>query len=590
LGIPKIADFGLAKHLVGDSALTRTGETLGTPTYIAPEQIGGGKPLGPATDVYGLGGILYECLTGRPPFLGRHSLEVLLRVQCEDPIPPRRLVPAVPLDLQTIALKCLDKDPARRYGSAAELADDLGRFLAGEPILARPIGAAARIRKWARRRPGAAALAAALVLVAILGLLLTVWQWLRAEKERHRADVQVRARAEVGKLAVRHRLEIERLRLGGEVDQAIGLCALGEVNRGMLSLVRCLEKAQAIAARSGRPDPLERVIRTNLAAWSPHVQCRQGSALPDAGRVWLEEDSPAGRTGPTPRAPLRHSRAVRSVAFSQDGRTFTTACDDGQTRRWRTATGQLLVTSRHPGGGGEVAFSRDGRTIFVTSPVGVRRLSAATGQPTAALLPHEGGVSTLSLCGDDRRLLTAGGTQRKDCVRLWDVTTGRQLQHWSMPHAIHSLAWHPKDSQRFLTGGDRLAQLWALEGKPIGPPLVHRDAVRVVGFSPDGQTILTGSDDRTVRLWDSATGKPLGPELRHGAGVASAAFHPSGKWLLAGCRDGMARFWGVPAPVPGEAEQLRLRVEVLTGMQLDAGGAIQVLPHRDWLKRRQRSP
>ncbi len=177
-GSPKIADFGLAKWLeegAGGTDLTqhtRTGEILGTPAYMAPEQAAGlTKDAGAGADIYALGAILYELLTGRPPFGGPTSLHALHRVLYEDPIPPTRLQPKVPRDLQTICLTCLHKDPTRRYPTAWALADDLKRFLAGEQVQARPVGRWERMRQWARRRP-AIAVVSAVAGVAILGLLI----------------------------------------------------------------------------------------------------------------------------------------------------------------------------------------------------------------------------------------------------------------------------------------------------------------------------------------------------------------------------------------------------------------------------------
>ncbi len=173
---PKVADFGLAKTLHGNESATQTGEVVGTPGYMSPEQAGGVvKGLGPECDVYGLGAILYKMLTGRAPFESPTALQTVMMVIVDDPVRPRDLQQGIPRDLETICLKCLEKNPRHRYASAQELVDDLDRFAAGEPIKARPAGPVERVTKWARRRPAAAtlALAAIIAIPAIIGGL--VW-------------------------------------------------------------------------------------------------------------------------------------------------------------------------------------------------------------------------------------------------------------------------------------------------------------------------------------------------------------------------------------------------------------------------------
>jgi serine/threonine-protein kinase len=198
-GTPKIADFGLARHLEGGAGLTQSGVPMGTPSYMAPEQARGDtRALGPAVDVYALGAILYELLTGRPPFRAETAAETLRQVMDREPAPPSRLNAGVPRDLETICLKCLHKAPARRYASARELADDLGRFLAGTPIQARRVGVAERAAKWARRRPAAALLFAALGVM--VGSAAGVGLWLRHKEEDRRmalADQEAQAREAV---------------------------------------------------------------------------------------------------------------------------------------------------------------------------------------------------------------------------------------------------------------------------------------------------------------------------------------------------------------------------------------------------------
>ena len=202
-GTPKISDFGLAKRLDVSSGPTLTEHILGTPSYMAPEQAAGrSRQVGPGTDVYALGAIMYEMLTGRPPFHGTNTMEVVRQAAEEEPLPPRRLESAVPADLETICLKCLQKQPSQRYASAAALADDLRRFLAFEPILARPASRWQLLTKWARRRPTAAALVAVSMLALLIALAAVSWftYALSAELKKTR---QARHDA----VAARHRLE-----------------------------------------------------------------------------------------------------------------------------------------------------------------------------------------------------------------------------------------------------------------------------------------------------------------------------------------------------------------------------------------------
>jgi tetratricopeptide (TPR) repeat protein len=213
-GTPKISDFGLAKHLDADQEHTQAGDILGTPSYMAPEQAEGRiREIGPAADIYALGAILYEMLTGRPPFKGTNKLETLAQVRTQEPVPPRRLQPQTPRDLERICLQCLEKDPANRYATAAALAADLGRFLAGKPVHARPRARTRRLWHWVKEQPGRATGAVAL----ILGLLLAAgagaaWLWQEVERQRDEAEHQ-RAEAEHQRRQAEHqRQQVENQR------------------------------------------------------------------------------------------------------------------------------------------------------------------------------------------------------------------------------------------------------------------------------------------------------------------------------------------------------------------------------------------
>ena len=211
-GTPKIADFGLARHFDGDGGLTLDGVRVGTPSYMSPEQVSGkSDAVGPAADIYALGAILYEMLTGRPPFRAATATETQRQVMEEEPATPSRLNAKVPRDLETICLKCLHKDPDRRYATAALLADDLRRFLNGEPIAARPTGSLERVTKWARRRPAPATMILGGAVVTLLLIAGAVWLTLERGKLRLAVEADL---ADVAQLEQQARWSEARLALG----------------------------------------------------------------------------------------------------------------------------------------------------------------------------------------------------------------------------------------------------------------------------------------------------------------------------------------------------------------------------------------
>jgi serine/threonine-protein kinase len=258
--IPKITDFGLAKQLGEDSSHTRTGTILGTPGYMAPEQAQGlSRAVGPLADVYALGAILYELLTGRPPFRAPTVLETLEQVRTQEPVPPTRFQPRVPRDLETICLKCLQKDTARRYNSAGELAADLGRFVAGEPIRARPTRAAERLWRWARRNPRVAVLSATLAALVVLWAMSSsalAWR-LKAQKD---ATEQARVQADENALAARR-----------NEDRAVQAAADARDKHGraiaqMIDLVEKLQKQLRSKRLPATAAPELRRIREDMLA------------------------------------------------------------------------------------------------------------------------------------------------------------------------------------------------------------------------------------------------------------------------------------------------------------------------------------
>jgi hypothetical protein len=505
--VPKIADFGLAKLLYGDGGqgLTQTGELVGTPSYMSPEQATAGSQIGPATDVYALGAILYELLTGRAPFRADSALATLLQVLHVDPVSVTSLQPAAPRDLATIAMKCLEKEPSKRYSSALALADDLRSFLDGRAIRARRIGALGHAWRWCRRKPWTAALLASLVMTFLVGFALVAWQWREADMAHHQADVE--------------RSQAQRLSAGLALDQGIKLCETGEVAPGLLWMARALELTPADQT------DLAFAARANLAGWRSHLATHrrgdpQGTAVtavaysPDGRWIltgnWGNKD---GEKGPAlailwdaaawqhgeqvRKLTVQHDQAIWSVAFSPDGRTFATASQDGTARIWDTLTGQPVgEPMRYSGAVFAVAFSPDGRTL------------ATAGFNIVPLL----------------------NTVRGGEVRLWDAATGKAKDGPTLLHnglIVRSLAWSP-DGQSLATGGYLPGSTQLMGGSM---PITAMQVAAVAGMAT---------------VWDVATRKPRGPNLLHADEVRAVAFDPHGSILATACRDGVARLWDVP--------------------------------------------
>lgn len=284
----KITDFGLAKDVEAGASLTETGEVVGTPNYMAPEQAHARlEEIGPAADIYALGALLYEMLTSRPPFVGKTPLEVLMQVIAADPLAPRQLLPAIPRDLDTICMKCLEKEPRRRYASAAHLADDLARFLAGEPILARPLGPITRAARWCRRKPGVAAvwgLAASLLLGAgAAGFWYQHDRAVRATEElSRRADAQRKHDlAERGMADALEQAREIRARLEKELHQAGGVALLLNDPRRWSAPIDAAKAAleRAVAIKGGADGPVDGDLLRDLQLLADHLQRDEADRL-----------------------------------------------------------------------------------------------------------------------------------------------------------------------------------------------------------------------------------------------------------------------------------------------------------------------
>jgi eukaryotic-like serine/threonine-protein kinase len=521
----KITDFGLARRLDLPYGVTVSGTFVGTPEYMAPEQAGGRAVVGPAVDIYALGVLLYEMLTGRAPFTGSSVWETLERVRELEPVPPGRLRGRIPRDLETVCLKCLHKDPHRRYGSALELAEDLERFLRGESVRARPVGTAHRVWRLARRRPAVAALIAVTVLVFLIGLPTVTVLWLQAARERSRAAALAVSLAEALEMARSERAAADRLRDEAEqretrlaLERGLALCEDGEVARGLLWLARALE----LAERPGQPDEsMRRAVRVNLAAWRARL------VLP-------------GRLFP-------HPQTIHAVAFTADSKTLLTGSN--LALRWNVETGEL---------GGALnqnladdfftcwAVAANGRNALTTRANGTARLwDLETAKFVGAPLSHplRTDVWCAALAPDGQSAATGAGDGR---VRFWEVPSGKLL---GMPFghvdAVSALAYSP-DGKLLLTGSwDRTARLWRIgEARPLAaPPMAHADKLLGVAFSPDGTLVCTACRDGSAQLWDPTRPERVGEPFRHLDECTGVAFSPDGGLLLTGSRDDTARLW-----------------------------------------------
>jgi WD40 repeat protein/Flp pilus assembly protein TadD len=534
-GQPHVTDLGLAKRVEGDARLSQSG-IVGTPSYMAPEQAGGKKGmLSTAADTYSLGAVLYEMLTGRPPFAAGTTLDTLMQVLEREPERPRKLNRRVDRDVETICLKCLQKNPQRRYDSAEKLAEDLERWLRGEPIEARPSSAWERALKWARRRPAAAALA--VVSVAATAALLVVGLVFNARVEFERRLVQE------GRAAV----EAEHAAAEGERARADRLVADAEQLAGQMYV----KAGQRLMDRDDLAGAL--TLFTEALRVDPKDPARQ-----EAHRTRFHT---ALQRFARPVQVFDAGEPVRCAAFSPDGRLLATGGynqerREGAVQVWEVATGRRLM--RRPismaGGVLTVAFNAAGTRLLTLShpqPVknGLPALAgfamvsdAVSGQPVAPLLQHAGSIHSAVFSPDGRFVLTAGeAPDGKGAARRWDAATGREV--WpALPHEkVINYAVYSPDGKRIVTASaDKTARFWdAATGKPLDlEPLEHNYPVRHAAFSPDGGWLLTASGDDDsgpgeMREWNAETGEADGDPYKYTAPVLQVAFTPDGKRALA---------------------------------------------------------
>jgi WD40 repeat protein/serine/threonine protein kinase/tetratricopeptide (TPR) repeat protein len=589
-----LMDLGLAQLAdETEGRLTRTRQFVGTLRYASPEQVLS-VPLDRRSDVYSLGATLWELLTLRPMFGATELMptpDLMLKVQSSDPERPRRLNPRVPEDLEAIVLKCLEKDRGRRYSTAQDLADDLSRWLRGEPVQAQPPTLGYLVGKSLRRHRVAVALASACVLALVLGGVAAVslrvayrLDRLRqtaesarslAQTERDRANAE-RDHADQARLgeAVARAKEAEarksaeglkeelRLRLVQKVDVANGVKLMDQGD--LFGSLAWFADAARLELGDPRNAGLLRVRLNSIVMHGPkvsHVLFHDGPLLhadfsPDGRRIVTAGGARTARvwdadTGQPLSSPLKYARSVKHAFFSPDGRSIVTASDDGTARVWDADTEKPVTAPfKHGGLVDHASFSADGRRIVtVTAAFGAgghaRVWDAATGQPLAPPLEDGGLVSYAAFSPDGRRVVTLA---KSDTVTVWDVATGRPLAR--VTH-YGQLMWHASfspDGHRIVTSEGYLGQVggaWVLDADTgrVVAILGHERWVKHASFSPDGRRVVTASDDRTARVWDAATGQLLTRPLRHEGTVGDASFSPDGRRIVTASADHTARLW-----------------------------------------------
>jgi WD40 repeat protein/serine/threonine protein kinase len=554
--VPMVSDFGVAR-LTGQDGLTATGDVIGTPGYMPPEQAGGRvKDVGPHSDVYSLGAVLYCLVTGRPPYQAATLVETLRLVQEQDPVPPRRLNPAVPQDLESVCLKCLEKAPQQRYARAADLAEDLQRFLDGTPTLARPPRMAGRVWRWARRRPAlagmAAACAAALLTLAAGSVVYTLQ--LRAHNE------------ELASAREQERLLKEEAEARGCLLQRRAYAV------GIHQAAECWEnlRQQMKDPNSGRPVP---DVLTELP---PAEDCLL-SAFPGGTREDLRgfEWYYLRRLGRGLRVLRGHRSDVGDVALSRDGRLALSAAGS-EAGLWDVASGQQIWRLRRSGEVHHVAMTPDGRWLALgenapdNEPGGQDRgdllvWDRQSGEKAARLTFGAAKVTAVAFSPDGAMVAAIGkGGDAAGLVVVWEVGTWKQRFQWRAKASGAALAFSPdgRTLAEALTRGEspdaiRLHDLQTGQERSIFMGRFADGIIRLA-FSPDGRTLASGGFRGQVVLWDVGKGTSQKDWTVRAMQISGLGFLPGGETVAvaaktaAGVTPGQAsvQLWNVASGRP----------------------------------------
>lgn len=523
-----VTDFGLAKLYDADVSATKTGDIFGSPPYMPPEQAKSSGSVTTAADIYGLGATLYQLITGRPPFQATTVVDTLKQVMEQEPVSPRILNPTVGRDLETICLKCLEKEPTRRYETARELADDLDRFLKYEPVAAQPIGRLERGWRWCRRHPAHAGMLAfaCVALLAIVGVGVA----LAYQDQLHNANDKL-ATANSSLETVNGQLETTNAKLQRALGSAESAKSLAE-------------KAHRAEARAREKlDQLLYIRRVNLA-----LAEFQGGEVNKA-RQLLAECPPARRGWEWYYAyRLCHREIltidaalhVRRVAFSPDGKRMACGIRDNSVRVSDTTTGATILTLKgHNRPVNNVIFSSDGKHVAGLSLTENRLIvwDSVSGRTTLTHITHPRSRIPISSWksvqfSSNGEMIASSGPQ--NTVHVWETSTGRQLlQLRGHADRIYCVAFS-RDGKQIATGSyDTTVKLWnATTGRLVHTLTGHMGRIYSVAFSGDGKQLASGSTDKTARVWNTATGKASVTLGEHRRAVTALRFNPDGTRVL----------------------------------------------------------
>lgn len=569
---PRITDFGLAKRLTGSTSdLTVSGQALGSPNFMPPEQAAGKhKTSGPTSDIYGLGAILYYLITGRPPFMAENVSAAVRQVLENEPVSPRVLNPGVPRDLETLCLKCLQKEQKQRYASAAEVAGELERFLRGEPILARPVSTATHLWRWCRRKPALATLAVVVTALAVISTMtvarIKVAQAGR-EQELYRANIQLAAahieKGDVGE-ALESLLQCPPHLRHWEWGHLVGEChrevlALEHARvplTNVLSLVTdpkwsCSFSTDGSRVGAINPRGIVQVweLPTGTPIWS---LCVTNEVL--AGIIALRDWSGVvlaytNRVEIIPVASVRprlqlegHTQRIRRLAVSPDGNRVAAVATDDTVRIWDTSTGQPLAAFPVITSDRWIFFDSDSRRLVVLAADEAVAYDAETGKALVRMASRAEDTLTLQSDREAERFVTLSRADRSSDYhfQLW-TTNGLVRDLGPAEKRYPSVAFSPGGRWLCTAGNDPLPTVRDAQTGEI----LMLIPTRVDGgsFSPDGQRLATRGGTSVIHIWDLASRRELLQLKGHREVVQDAAFSSDGRLLASVSAYGSVKVW-----------------------------------------------